>query len=151
LSMACGMALAERGRNSGGVIYVVLSDGEVQEGSTWEAVLMASSLRLDNLVAAVDNNDLQSLGRTSVTHPSLYPLVDKFAAFGWEVAEVDGHDSAAIYSAVSGRAGGRPFMLVARTTKGRGVSYMENVPIWHYRSPNPDEYRRAIDELETAP
>lgn len=150
LSMACGMALAERGGKTGGTIYVVLSDGEVQEGSTWEAVLMASSLRLDNLVAAVDNNDLQSLGRTSVTHPSLYPLVDKFAAFGWEVAEVDGHDSAAIFGAVADRLGGRPFMLVAKTTKGKGVSYMENVPIWHYRSPNPDEYRRAIDELETA-
>jgi transketolase len=139
----------QRGRKTGGTIYVVLSDGEVQEGSTWEAVLMASSLRLDNLVAAVDNNDLQSLGRTSVTHPSLYPLVEKFSAFGWEVAEVDGHDGQAIFAAVAGRRGDRPFMLVAKTTKGRGVSYMENVPIWHYRSPNPDEYRRAIDELET--
>jgi transketolase len=113
-------------------------------------VLMASSLRLDNLVAAIDNNDLQSLGRTSVTHPSLYPLVEKFAAFGWETAEVSGHDSDAIFSAVANRRGGRPFMLVAKTTKGKGVSYMENVPIWHYRSPTPDEYRRAIDELETA-
>jgi transketolase len=150
LSMACGMALAERGRKSGGRIYVVLSDGEVQEGSTWEAVLMASSLRLGNLIAAVDNNDLQSLGRTSVTHPSLYPLVDKFAAFGWEVVEVDGHDGQAIFGAVTHRRGDRPFMLVARTTKGKGVGYMENVPIWHYRSPNPDEYRRAIDELERA-
>jgi transketolase len=150
LPMACGMALAERSRKTGGRIYVVLSDGEVQEGSSWEAVLMASSLRLDNLVAAVDNNDLQSLGRTSVTHPSLYPLPDKFAAFGWEVAEVDGHDPAAIFAAVAGRRGGRPFMLVGKTTKGKGVGYMENVPIWHYRSPNPDEYRRAIDQLETA-
>jgi transketolase len=150
LSMACGMALAERGRKTGGMIYAVLSDGEVQEGSTWEAVLMASSLRLDNLVAAIDNNDLQSLGRTSVTHPSLYPLVEKFAAFGWEVAEVDGHNSEAIFAAVAGRTGGRPFMLVAKTTKGKGVSYMENVPIWHYRSPSADEYRRAIDELESA-
>jgi len=151
LSMACGMALAERGRHTDGSIYTVLSDGEMQEGSTWEAVLMASSLRLGNLVAAVDNNDLQSLGRTSVTHPSLYPLVDKFAAFGWEVAEVDGHDSDAIYRAVATRRGGRPFMLIGKTTKGKGVSYMENVPIWHYRSPNSEEYRRAIDELETAP
>ena len=150
LSMACGMALAERRHASPGIVYAVLSDGEVQEGSTWEATLMASSLRLDNLVAAIDNNDLQSLGRTSVTHPSLYPLTDKFRAFGWEVAEVDGHDSAAIFAAVADRQGGRPFMLVAKTVKGKGVSYMENVPIWHYRAPNPDEYRRAIDELETA-
>lgn len=150
LSMVCGMALAEKGRRRDGVIYTVLSDGEVQEGSTWEAVMMASSLKLDNIVAAVDNNDFQSLGRTSETHPSFYPLLDKFRAFGWEAAEVDGHDSAAIVEAISNRKGGKPFMLVAKTTKGKGVSYMENVPIWHYRSPNKDEYRRAVAELETA-
>ena len=73
-------------------IYTVLSDGEVQEGSTWEAVLMASSLGLANIVAFVDNNDFQSLGRTSETHPSFYPLAEKFAAFGWETAAVDGHE-----------------------------------------------------------
>jgi len=150
LSMVCGMALAERARKSSGVIYTVLSDGEVQEGSTWEAVLMASSLGLDNIVAAVDNNNFQSLGRTSETHPSFYPLAEKFAAFGWEVAAVDGHDSTAIFEAVTGREGGRPLMIVAQTVKGKGVSYMENVPIWHYRAPNKGEYYRAIDELETA-
>jgi transketolase len=150
LSMACGMALAERAHKRSGIIYVVLSDGEVQEGSTWEAVLMASSLRLGNIVAAVDNNDFQSLGRTSETHPSFYPLAEKFRAFGWEVAEVDGHDSAGIFEAVSGRQGGRPFMLIAKTVKGKGVSYMENVPIWHYRAPNKDEYHQAIAELERA-
>jgi len=150
LSMVCGMALAERARKTGGTIYTVLSDGEVQEGSTWEAVLMASSLRLGNIVAAIDNNNFQSLGRTSDTHPSFYPLAEKFAAFGWEVAELDGHDSAAIFDAVASRQGGRPLMLVAKTTKGKGVSYMENIPIWHYRSPSKDEYYRAIDELESA-
>lgn len=150
LSMVCGMALAEKGRKTAGVIYTVLSDGEVQEGSTWEAVLMASSLKLDNVVAVVDNNDFQSLGRTSETHPSFYPLVDKFHAFGWETVAVPGHDSRAIFEAVSGRQGGKPLMLVALTTKGKGVSYMENVPIWHYRSPNKDEYRRAVEELEAA-
>jgi transketolase len=149
LSMVCGMALAERARKSSGVIYTVLSDGEVQEGSTWEAVLMASSLHLDNIVAAVDNNDFQSLGRTSETHPSFYPLAEKFTAFGWEVAAVDGHDAAAIFEAVTSRQGGRPFMLVAQTVKGKGVSYMENVPIWHYRAPSKEEYYRAIDELES--
>jgi transketolase len=148
LSMAVGMALAERGRKTGGVIYTVLSDGEVQEGSTWEAVLMASSLGLSNLVAFVDNNDFQSLGRTSETHPTFYPLVEKFQAFGWECAEVDGHDAAAVFAAVSGRQGGRPFMLVGKTTKGKGISYMENVPIWHYRSPSPQEYEQGKRELE---
>ncbi len=150
LAMACGMAVAEKARNSDGTIYAVLSDGEVQEGSTWEAVLMASSLRLDNIVAIVDNNDFQSLGRTSETHPSFYPLLDKFRAFGWEAAEVDGHDSAAIFTAISGRRKVKPFMLVAKTVKGKGVSYMENVPIWHYRSPSREEYRRALEELELA-
>jgi transketolase len=150
LSMVCGMALAEKGRRTEGVIYTVLSDGEVQEGSTWEAAMMASSLKLDNVVAVIDNNDFQSLGRTSETHPSFYPLLDKFRAFGWEAVEVPGHDSRAIFEAVTGRSGGKPFMLVARTTKGKGVSYMENVPIWHYRSPNKDEYRRAVEELEAA-
>jgi transketolase len=122
----------------------------VQEGSTWEATMMASSLGLDNIVAFIDNNDFQSLGRTSETHPSFYPVVDKFRAFGWETVAVDGHDSRAIFEAVTGREGGKPLMVVAKTTKGKGVSYMENVPIWHYRSPNKEEYQRAVQELEAA-
>jgi transketolase len=150
LSMVCGMALAEKARKSDGVIYTVLSDGEVQEGSTWEATMMASSLGLGNIVAVIDNNDFQSLGRTSETHPSFYPLVEKYLAFGWESVEVDGHDSRAIFEAISNRSGAKPFMLVAKTTKGKGVSYMENVPIWHYRSPSKDEYRQAVAELESA-
>jgi transketolase len=150
LSMAVGMALAERARKSGAIVYTVLSDGEVQEGSTWEATMMASSFGLGNIVAFIDNNDFQSLGRTSETHPSFYPLVEKFQSFGWETVEVEGHDSAAIFEAVTGRKSDRPFMVVAKTTKGKGVSYMENVPIWHYRSPNKDEYKQALKELEAA-
>ncbi len=150
LSMAMGMAYAEMTRGGAGTVYCVLSDGEVQEGSTWEATMMASSLKVKNLVAFVDNNDFQSLGRTSVTHPSFYPLVDKYVAFGWECVEVPGHDSPAIYGAVKSRRGDRPFMVVAKTTKGRGISYMENVPIWHYRSPNADEFKQALEELDQA-
>jgi transketolase len=150
LSISVGMALAERGRKSGGVIYTVLSDGEVQEGSTWEAVMMASSLGCANLVAFVDNNDFQSLGRTSETHPSFYPLKEKFEAFGWETAEADGHDSAAVFQAVTSRRGDKPFMLIGKTTKGKGISYMENVPIWHYRSPSKAEYEQGVIELERA-
>ena len=97
LPMAAGMAIANRGRGGDGLIYVVLSDGEMQEGSTWEALMMASSLRLTNLIAFVDNNDFQSLGRTSVTHPSFYPLVEKLVAFGWEAIQVDGHDLSLIH------------------------------------------------------
>jgi transketolase len=150
LSMAVGMAMAERVNRSGADVYVVLSDGEIQEGSTWEALMMGSSLKLDNLVVFVDNNDFQSLGRTSVTHPSFYPLAAKFVDFGWETHEVPGHDSAAIFEAGCRRVPGKPTMVVARTTKGKGVSYMENVPIWHYRSPNKDEYAKAVAELEAA-
>jgi len=148
LSIATGMAVAERIANTGGTVYAVLSDGEVQEGSTWEAVMMAANLELDNLVAFIDNNDFQSLGRTSETHPHFYPVVEKFSSFGWETVEVDGHNSQAIYNAVKERKGGAPFMVVAKTTKGKGVSYMENVPIWHYRAPNSEEYINALRELE---
>jgi len=152
LSMAVGMAVAERNiAGKGGVpgtVYCVLSDGELQEGSSWEAILMGSTLGLTNLVAVVDNNDFQSLGRTSETHPSFYPLVEKLEAFGWESLEVNGHDAGAVYDAVAARKGGKPLFLVAKTVKGRGVSYMESVPIWHYRAPNPQEYKQAVDELK---
>ena len=147
LSMSIGMGLAERHKETGAQIYVVLSDGELQEGSTWEAILMASSLKIANLVVMVDNNDFQTVGRTSITHPSFYPLLDKLQAFGWEAVEMDGHDAAGIFRAVAGRKGGKPFMVIGKTVKGKGVSFMENQVIWHYRSPNKEEFKRAMDEL----
>jgi len=150
LSLALGMAYAEMTRNRIGNVYTVLSDGEVQEGSTWEATLMASSLKVRNLIAFIDNNDMQSLGFTHVTHPSFYPVVDKFRAFGWDCVEVNGHDSLEIYTAVASRKGDRPLMVNCKTTKGRGVSYMENVPMWHYRSPNKAEYEQAVREIDEA-
>ena len=150
LSMAVGMAYATKVARENGLVYCVLSDGEVQEGSTWEATMMASSFGVNNLVAFIDNNDFQSLGRTSETHPSFYPVREKFEAFGWECSEVDGHDSLAIFDAVNSRRGDKPFMAVCKTTKGKGVSYMENVPIWHYRSPSPEEFKTALEELTGA-
>ena len=147
LSMSIGMAIAERHKGTGANIYAVLSDGELQEGSTWEAILMASSLKVSNLVVMIDNNDFQTVGRTSVTHPSFYPLLDKIQAFGWEAVEMDGHDSQGIFQAVSQRRGDKPFMVIGKTTKGKGVSFMENVVIWHYRSPNKEEFRKAMAEL----
>jgi transketolase len=153
LGIGLGIAIAERNlaRQHGsetGKVYVVVSDGELQEGSTWEAILLASSLGASNLVVVVDNNDFQSLGRTSETHPSFYPLVEKFQSFGWESEEIRGHDSSSIVEAITGRSGDRPYILVAKTTKGKGVSYMENVPMWHYRSPSPEEFRLAVAELD---
>ncbi|NQU61394.1 MAG: transketolase [Rhodospirillales bacterium] len=150
LSMAVGMAYAEKLKGRGVKIYVVISDGEAQEGSTWEALMMASSMGLDNLIVFMDNNDFQSLGRTSETHPSFYPVLDKITAFGWEAVELDGHDAEPLFKAATDRQGGKPFMAIAKTTKGKGVSYMENVPIWHYRAPNPEEYEQAMKELESS-
>jgi transketolase len=148
LSMVVGMALANRIKGNDGIVYCVLSDGEVQEGSTWEATLMATSLKLGNVVAFIDYNQMVSIGPIVDLHPHFYPLVEKFHAFGWECVEIDGHDTQAICDAVRGRAGDKPLMVIARTVKGKGVSYMENVPMWHYRSPNKDELAKAMQELE---
>lgn len=148
LSMVVGMALANRIKGHDGVIYTVLSDGEVQEGSTWEATLMATSLKLGNVVAFIDYNVMVSIGPIADLHPHFYPLVEKFPAFGWESVKLDGHDTQQICDAVQGRNGDKPLMVVARAVKGRGESYMENVPMWHYRSPNKDELAKAMQELE---
>jgi transketolase len=150
LPMTVGMALADKLRGLDRVVHVVISDGELQEGSVWEAMMLAPTLGITNLIAYVDLNDFQTLGQTSKVHPNFYPVLDKIRAFGWETAEVDGHDHAAIINAVQSRQGRAPFMLVGRTVKGKGVSYMENVPIWHYRSPSPAEYQQAVRELREA-
>ncbi|HXZ67318.1 MAG TPA: transketolase [Alphaproteobacteria bacterium] len=151
LGMATGQAYAEKLKGSDVLIYCVLSDGEFQEGSTWEAMMMAANLKLDNLIAFMDFNDFGGLERMSDGHPAFYPLVSKAEAFGWEAIEVDGHDERAMYEAVTGREGGRPMLLVCRTVKGKGISFMENVAIWHYRSPSKEEYQRGLKELEEAP
>ncbi|MBS29101.1 MAG: transketolase [Alphaproteobacteria bacterium] len=147
LSMSLGMAYANRSSGVDGNVYCVVSDGELQEGSTWEAILMAASLDVSNLVLFVDNNDFQSLGRTSITHPAFYPVGEKLSAFGWETVEIDGHDSAGMFAAVQNRKGDKPFAVVAKTIKGKGVSYMEDQAIWHYRAPNEEEYAQALREL----
>ena len=147
LGMAVGMAYADRVQRHDRNVYVLLGDGEMQEGSIWEAMMMAANLKLGALVALADVNDFQGLGRTSETHPCFYPVPEKATAFGWEAAEVNGHDHVAVLNAIAGRRGGRPMLVVCRTVKGKGVSYMENVPIWHYRSPNKAEYAQAIAEL----
>jgi len=147
MGICTGMAYAEKIQNHDRTIYVVLSDGEMQEGSTWESMMMAANLGLGNLVAMLDLNDFQGMGRTSQIHPRFYPILDKVTSFGWEAAEVNGHNATAIFHAVRSRSGGRPFFVIGKTVKGRGVSYMENVPIWHYRSPNKDEYEQALAGL----
>jgi len=147
LGILVGQAYAEKLKGSPVRFFAVLSDGELQEGSTWEAISMAASLRLGNVTIFVDNNDFSSLERMSDAQPAFYPVVEKFVAFNWSAEEVDGHDSPALRRAYDSLAADRPRVIVARTIKGKGVSFMENVPIWHYRSPNSEEFAAAIAEV----
>ena len=147
LGMAVGMAIADKVKKQDRVVYVVMSDGELQEGSVWEIMMLAPSLGVTNVCAFIDLNNMQSFGHTTDTHPNFYPIVEKAQAFGWETVEIDGHDQSAVHSAVSGRSGTAPLMVIAETVKGKGVSYMENVAVWHYRSPSPEEYQQALNEI----
>ena len=106
-----------------------------------------ANLGLGNLVGFVDLNDFGGLARMSEGHPAFYPLLDKVRAFGWEAVEVNGHNAQAVYEGALGRSGKQPFMVIGKTVKGKGVSFMEHVPIWHYRSPTKEEYVKAIAEL----
>ena len=147
LAMAVGIAYALREKKNSGRVHCVISDGELQEGSTWEAVLLAGALKLSNLICYIDNNDLQSLERTSLTHPNLYPITEKFSSFGWGAELVDGHNTSEIIAAVRNNSESRPLAITCKTVKGKGISFMENIPIWHYRSPNNSEYQLALKEL----
>lgn len=153
LGIAAGQALAERMLGTDVRVYVLLSDGECQEGSTWEAAMVASNLRLGNLVAVVDANNWGGMDRVDKVHPEagLFALSRKFKAFGWLTNAIDGHDSELLKRVVGLHAPDAPAATVCRTVKGKGVSFMEDAPIWHYRSPNPDEYRRALEELAVKP
>jgi len=149
LGMACGMALAARRDGRPYRVFTLLSDGECDEGSTWESVLFAPHHGLENLVAIVDYNKIQSLGHVKDVL-DLDPLAEKWAAFNWAVREIDGHDLGAIEATLREVpfTPGKPSCLIAHTVKGKGVSFMEDELLWHYRSPQNDEYRRAIEELE---
>ena len=143
LAISAGMALAKK--NS--TIYVVMSDGELQEGSVWEAALLISSINLKNIVVVVDYNGFQSSTKTLDTHPTLHPLDKKFKYFGWETKTCDGHNSIDIYKKISKRSKRKPFALIANTKKGFPVSFMMKDPKWHYRSPNNQEYIKALKEI----
>jgi len=149
LALGSGMALAARRDGCGARAVVLMSDGECDEGSIWEAAMFAGHQRLDNLVAIVDFNGIQSLGHVSDVL-RLDPFADKWRAFGWSTREIDGHDCAAIREALARVPfeAGRPTCVIAHTTKGKGVSFMENQIVWHYRSPSTDELATALLELE---
>jgi transketolase len=129
----------------------LLSDGELGEGSNWEAMIFAAHHRLDNLVAIIDYNKLQSLTTVEKTL-RMEPLADKFKAFGWCAREVDGHDHATLTTHLSNTPWeqSQPSVLIAHTIKGKGVSFMENRVEWHYRSPNDKQMAQALSELECA-
>ncbi len=149
LSIACGMALAAKLDGRPYRVFTVLSDGECDEGSTWEAVLLAPQQKLDNLVAIVDYNKIQSLGTVKEVL-DLDPFAAKWHSFRWAVREVDGHDVDALLGALGEVPfeAGRPSCVIAHTVKGKGVSFMENNLLWHYRTPQGEEYQRAMAELE---
>ena len=151
LPVACGFALAAKWDERPHRVFAILSDGECDEGSNWEAFLFAPHHKLDNLVAIIDYNKIQSLTYCRETL-NLEPLTDKFRAFGWAVREVDGHDPAALIDVLSGLPfeAGKPSCLIAHTVKGKGVSFMEDDILWHYRCPDPQEMERAVNELKRA-
>jgi transketolase len=151
LPFGCGKALAAKRRGKSCRVFVMLSDGELDEGSNWEAILFAPQHKLDNLVAIVDYNKIQSLGSVSDVL-DLHPLAEKFRAFRWAVKEIDGHDHAAIKSALSEVPfdRDRPSCIIAHTTKGRGVHFMEGTLKWHYSSPSDDELESALQQIELA-
>lgn len=144
-----GMALARRAQAGTGRTFVLLSDGECDEGGVWEAALLAGHLELDRLVAIVDYNGLQGLGPTN-TVVRLEPFADKWQSFGWRTVEVDGHDHRALRLALRSPEVRKPLCIVAHTVKGKGVSFMENSVLWHYRTPNDVEYAAAIGEIDSA-
>ncbi len=148
LPFGTGKALAARRRGAGWRTFVLLSDGELGEGSNWEAMLFAAHHRLDNLVAIVDANGLQSLGSVEDTL-RVEPLASKLQAFGWAVREVDGHDHEALAAALGATPWepGRPGLLVARTVKGKGVPFMEHSVAWHYKSPDDAQLAQALAAL----
>ena len=142
LALSAGMALAEK-KN---IIYTLLSDGELQEGSTWEAVIAIGALKLNNIVVLIDNNNLQSFEFTSNSHKNLYPIYQKYKSFGWDAVTCNGHSVEAIYRAISKKKN-KPLAIIAKTEKGYPISFMKNKAIWHYKSPTPEEYQKAINEL----
>lgn len=148
LPVGCGMALAGKREWKSYRVFVLLSDGELDEGSNWEAILFAPQHHLDNLVAIVDFNKIQSFG-TVADVLDLNPLADKWRAFRWAVREVDGHDHRQIKSVLDAVPfePGRPSVIIAHTVKGKGVSFMENQLAWHYKSPDAEQLARAMAEL----
>lgn len=148
LSIACGIAMGLKLDKNPANVFVLLGDGELQEGNVWEAFMQAPQRNLDNLIAIIDRNRLQIDGCTE-NIKSLDPLDEKLKAFNWEVIQIDGHDLNAVYNAIEkAKITSKPTAIIADTVKGKGVSFMENNAGWHGKAPNKDDFEKAIAELE---
>ena len=146
--IACGLALAAKIKSQNHKIYCILGDGEMDEGSNWEAFLFGAHHHLDNLCIIIDYNKLQGLGNTNEVL-NLEPLKDKLSAFNWACLEIDGHNHHEIKNALEHFSKNpKPTAIIAHTIKGKGVGFMENELLWHYRSPKTDEFNKAITEIE---
>ena len=153
LPMAMGMAMAAKLNGEEHRVYCIIGDGECDEGAVWETALIANQFKLDNFIVIIDFNKFQSLAPVEDTI-ALEPLDQKWLAFGWHVIRVDGHDHEALCSAFAqanaAKSHANPTVIIADTVKGKGVSFMENTVLWHYRTARGEEYDRAAEELEAA-
>lgn len=151
LPIGVGMALGAKKLGNPCTIYVLMGDGELAEGSIWEAAMAASNYKLDNLIAIIDRNGLQISGCTEDVM-SLENLKEKWAAFGWDTVEVDGNNMQSLIEGldIAKKRKGKPQMIIAKTIKGKGVSFMENVPTWHHGVPSKEELEQALKELDNS-
>lgn len=151
ISVAVGMALGGKIDKADYRVYAILGDGEIEEGQVWEAAMLAGNKGLDNLVAIVDNNNLQIDGTMEEVN-SPYPIPEKFRAFNWNTVEIDGHDFDRIEDAFAKakQFTGKPTAIIMKTIKGKGVSFMENAVGWHGSAPNTEQYEQAMEELKAA-
>ena len=151
ISAACGIALAGKLKKADWRVFTILGDGEIEEGQIWEAAMFAAHHKLDNLVAVVDNNNLQIDGRVSDVC-SVYPIDEKFRAFGWEVFTADAHDFDSLDAAFTAATAvqGKPAVIIQKSVKGKGVSFMEDQAGWHGKAPSQEQYEQAMAELKAA-
>lgn len=147
LLFAIGIAIADKFDKNSRQTYVVMGDGECQEGSVWEGFMSAPMHELSNLTVVIDYNKLQAMDKLE-SILRLEPLAEKLTAFGWQVLEIDGHNHQEIYQALQVQTDNKPKMIIAHTTKGKGISFMENEAIWHYRMPNAEEMQQALMDLQ---
>ena len=147
LPFGAGFALAKKTKKEEGKIFVVMSDGEMQIGTTWESAMIAAHHKLDNLLVFVDCNGLQAMGNVGEIL-KVEPLAEKWKAFGWNVCEIDGHNFDEIEKIAGSPVFGKPTAVIARTIKGKGVSFMEGQNLYHYKAPSEEEYQAALNELK---